>query len=681
MKPMSFLAALAASAALSAPVLAAESAPANAKVFSILSAGGKHGEEKVWTDKNGVRHAQMNIVLRGLTYDEHSTTTLDSNGVPTSLAIVGVTPSGDAGEDFTIENGVAKWKSPVDSGEAPWGAGLVYIPYGGPIDTSAVLVGALQKAKDQRLGSLPSGAVSLSELTTLTVSNGKQKKKLKAVAIDGVAFDPQVAWLDEKGDFFGAVVGLAWLPKGWESVREQLGEAQTAALAARAPSIRAKVMQNPNAPVLFRNVTIYDAATDRFKTKQAVLVDGSTIKAVGKTKKIEAPDGAVVIEGKGKTLVPGLWDMHFHTGQDGSGVLALSQGLTSVRDIGNDSKVLLARKKRIDDGDLLGPKIYPIVGIDGDGPLSAQGFERIHSVEEGIATIDTAKGHGYLGIKLYGTIKPDWVKPLADHARSIGLSVQGHIPAGMRPSEAVAAGYTGINHINFIVMEAMPDDVVKTSNGLNRFFGPGRYAKDIDFSKAPMAPFLQTLADKQVVVDPTLTVYEQSFVPDAGELAPGYEHYLGTMPSQVERQFKNGGLVAPEGYQATRADMRASFDKLVETVKTLHHMGVPIVAGTDGLPMDLIRELENYVGAGMTIGEALETATDGAARVLGVEDKVGSIVPGQAADLVLIDADVSKNIGALRQVETVMQAGMLMDGDALRSAAGISGKPHLQPAE
>jgi imidazolonepropionase-like amidohydrolase len=382
-----------------------------------------------------------------------------------------------------------------------------------------------------------------------------------------------------------------------------------------------------------------------------------------------------VFDGKGKTLVPGLWDMHHHFGNDGAGVHDLSQGVTSVRDIGNEKETLLAKKKRIDEGELLGPNIYPILGIDGDGPLSAQGFVRIHSVEEGIAAVNDGHAEGFLGIKLYGTINPEWVAPMAAEAHKFGMSVQGHIPAGMRPSEAVAAGYDGINHINFVVMEAMPDDVVATSNGLNRFFGPGRYAKDIDLSASPMEPFLTTLQEKKIVIDPTLTVYEQSFVPDQGEVAPSYEPYLGTVPPQVERGFKAGGLVAPEGYEATREDMRASFEKLVETVADMHKRGVPIVAGTDGYPSDLIRELELYVRAGMTIGESLETATDGAARVFGLGDKVGSNAEGQTADLLLVDGDVSKNIGALRQVDTVVLGGKLLDGDAMREAAGISGRP------
>ncbi len=647
--------------------------PANAKVWSILSAGGQHGEEKVWTDKDGVRRARMKIVLRGLTYDLDHATAVDADGRPLSMEIRGVTPSGDAGETFRIENNVARWKTPADEGEAPWRDNLVYIPFGGPADVSAVLLGALTKDADGRLDALPGGAARISDLTTLEVAAKGEKKTLTAKAIEGLSFEPSIVWVDDKDDFFATVGWLSWLPKGWESVRQQLIDAETAALAARAPALVAKIAKTPEGPVLFQNVTLYDGAS--FQKKMSVLVESGRIAAVGKVKKVKAPDGASVIDGEGKTLVPGLWDMHYHSGGDGSGVLALSQGVVNVRDIGNEKATLLARKKRIDDGALLGPTIYPILGMDGDGPLSAQGFVRIKSVEEGKRELAIGKEEGHLGVKLYGTINPEWVAPLAEEAHRLGMSAQGHIPAGMRPSEAVAAGYDGINHINFVVMDAMPDDVVKTSNGLNRFFGPGKHAQHIDLDAEPMKGFIETLAAKRIVIDPTLTVYEQSFVPEQGEVAAAALPFLGVVPAQVERQFKSGGLVAPEGYEATRADMRASFLKLVETVRVMHEKGVPIVAGTDGLPSDLIRELELYATAGMTNAEALATATSVAAKVMGVGDRVGSIAAGREADLLLVNGDVSTSLAALRQVDLVMKDGLLMEGAALREAAGYSGLP------
>lgn len=659
--------------AAAAPALSV--APNTAAVWSIVSASGKHGEEQVWTTKDGVRHARMRILLRGLVFDVEQSAKLGPDGRPVNIVIKGVTPSGDASETFTVENGVATWKTPADEGTAPWRDNLLYVPFGGPNDSQAITLAAALKDSDRTLDALPGGRVRITDLVTKTFTANGKSKTLRCVLIEGVGFSPSPVWLDEKGDFFAAAGGLTWLPRGFEPIRGELVVAQEEALAERAPAERARLLKDPGAPVLVKNVTIYDAASNGFTPGMSVLVNGATIEKVGKVKKIKAPKGAIIIDGSGKSLTPGLWDMHHHYGDDSQGPLDLAKGVTSVRDIGNDREQLLARKKRIDQGQLLGPKIYPILGIDGDGPLAAQSFVRIKSVEEGVKTIADGKRDGFLGIKLYGTIKPEWVAPLAAEAARNGMSVQGHIPAGMRPSEAVAAGYTGINHINFVMMEAMPDDVVNTSNGLNRFFGPGRYAQGVDLSKPPMSPFIETLAAKKIVIDPTIALYESSFLFDQGEIAAANAPYASVFPAQIVRGFRAGGFVAPPEYKTTRADMRASFAELLDTVRLLHQKGVPIVAGTDGYPSDLIRELELYVSAGMTIGEALETATDGAARAMKLDPMLATIAPGGAADLILIDGDVSANIGALRQVEKVWLGGKLMDGTALRESVGIAGLP------
>jgi len=108
----------------------------------------------------------------------------------------------------------------------------------------------------------------------------------------------------------------------------------------------------------------------------------------------------------------------------------------------------------------------------------------------------------------------------------------------------------------------------------------------------------------------------------------------------------------------------------------MHQSGVPIVAGTDGSGLELIRELELYVNAGFTPEEALAAATIAPARLLKVDQKTGSIAVGKTADLVLVEGDPSTKIGDLRNTRTVMMGGNLMDADALRAASGFSGRPH-----
>jgi imidazolonepropionase-like amidohydrolase len=276
-------------------------------------------------------------------------------------------------------------------------------------------------------------------------------------------------------------------------------------------------------------------------------------------------------------------------------------------------------------------------------------------------------------VKFYGTLKPEWIPAAAAEAHKQGLHVHGHIPAGMRPLAAINAGYDEITHINWIMMQAMPDSVIAVSNGIMRFEGPGRYAKDVDLNAEPIDSIVKTMAAKGIYSDPTMVAFEGLYVPENGDLSPSYAPFMGTLPPSVERGFRVGGFAVPK--DLTRADYRASWAKIVQLLGRMHKAGVPIVAGTDGAGIELVRELEIYVEAGMTPAEALATATIAPARLVGQDKSTGSIAVGKVADLVLVEGDPSKRIGDLRQTRTVVLAGKLLDADELRKAAGFSGRP------
>jgi imidazolonepropionase-like amidohydrolase len=161
--------------------------------------------------------------------------------------------------------------------------------------------------------------------------------------------------------------------------------------------------------------------------------------------------------------------------------------------------------------------------------------------------------------------------------------------------------------------------------------------------------------------------------PDNGDLSRAYAPFVGTLPPAVERGFRQGGFAVPD--DLTRADYRASFAKLRDLVAALHSAGVPIVAGTDGSGLELVRELELYVDAGFTTSEALASATSAPARLVNVADRTGSIEAGKAADLILVDGNPQTNIGDLRHVDIVVMDGNVMDAEALRAAGGLSGRP------
>jgi imidazolonepropionase-like amidohydrolase len=243
----------------------------------------------------------------------------------------------------------------------------------------------------------------------------------------------------------------------------------------------------------------------------------------------------------------------------------------------------------------------------------------------------------------------------------------------MRPLDAIKAGYDEITHINWIMMQAMPDSVIAVSNGIMRFEGPGRYAKDVDLDSAPIANIISTMAAKHIYSDPTMVAFEGLYVPENGDLSPAYAPFVGTLPPATERGFRLGGFAVPK--DLTRADYRASWTKMVQLLGKMHKAGVPIVAGTDGYGIELVRELEIYVEAGFTPGEALAAATIVPAKLVGQDKNTGSIMPGKVADLVLVEGDPSKRISDLRQTRVVVLGGKLLDPDALRAAAGFSGRP------
>jgi imidazolonepropionase-like amidohydrolase len=496
---------------------------------------------------------------------------------------------------------------------------------------------------------------------------------LDAYAVTGLDFGPVPVWVDKQGKFFALDSALTWIRAGYEPFQLQLDKAQDDALAKRSPAIARSLLKTPEGPVAFTHVRSFVDGT-RFVEDETVVVDQGVITALGAAPTTPVPANAQVIDGKGKTLVPGLWDSHQHVTGDSGGPMLLSLGITSVRDPGNNNALTLARAARRAKGDLLMPHVYPSVLIDGKGPNTAQLGSVATTQDEALAIVRKAKADGFVGIKFYGTFNPAWVSATAAEAHRLGLHVHGHIPAGMRTTDAINDGYDEITHIYFVMMQAMPDSVVSQSNGIARMAGPGRYAKDVDLNAEPMKSLIATMGQKQIASDPTLVVVEALPVPNNGDLSAAYTPYTGILPPAVERGFRQGGLAVPS--DLTRADYRASFAKMCELVAAMRKAGVPIVAGTDGSGLELVRELELYTQVGFTPAEALASATIAAAHLVGADDRAGSIAVGKSADLVLVEGDPSKNIGDLRQTRLVMMDGGIMDADALRTASGFAGRPH-----
>jgi imidazolonepropionase-like amidohydrolase len=197
----------------------------------------------------------------------------------------------------------------------------------------------------------------------------------------------------------------------------------------------------------------------------------------------------------------------------------------------------------------------------------------------------------------------------------------------------------------------------------------GKRAADIDLKSDEVQSFIATLRRKNIVVDPTLSIFEGMFTSRAGVMSPSYAMIADRFPPQVRRYFLTGGLPVPEGMDE---QYRASFRKMLDLVAELHRSGVRIVAGTDAMAgFSLHRELELYSLAGIPNAEVLRIATLQPAQILKRDKDLGTIEPGKLADLIVVDGNPLQTMSDLRKVVTVVKDGIVFDPKALYAEVGV----------
>jgi len=478
---------------------------------------------------------------------------------------------------------------------------------------------------------------------------------------------PVFFWFDADRHFFAqAQSWFSMVRKGYESLADTLNKIQEI----QSKDYYGKQMKalSNDLPAMFAvtHVRVYDAENATMQSNMTVLVKNGKIISVGAHATLKIPQGYSVIDGTNKTLIPGLWDMHAHYDK-GEGLSYLVGGVTHVRDMGNSDNLPLI-KDEVANNEVLGPDISYMSGfIDQAGPFEGPTGAIVHTLDEAIKAVDKYAQHGYKQIKLYSSIDPKWVAPIAAEAHKLGLRVCGHIPSFMTAAQAIYAGYNEVTHINMIMLNFMGDTIDTRSRG--RFIKVGERAKDIDINGKESNDFVQLMKQKNISFDPTMHVFSTMFLLYPGDTDAAIKPVITWMPADEREDVAMKSSVAPVSQKQTYI---ASFDKMMQMLKKLYDNNILIVAGTDGgEAFALENELEMYVQAGIPPLRALQCATYNAAKDCGLENNYG-IKANNAADFILVDGDPGTNISDIRRVEWVVKNNKMYNSKKLLNSIGWS---------
>ncbi len=634
--------------------------PYTAKTYTVFMRGNSAGVHTSERDSAGNYLYSFTYNDRGRGPELTEKIRLDDEGNIASLEISGVNYLKDSiSEVFSTEGSKTHWESSSESGEGERGG--FYVSVNATLGDSELMLRRLLDSPDRKIDLLPSGNIELATLEEVQVMG----KDLRLAGITGLDLTPSYLWLDQDNRIFASV--SSWLSmieaENGEMV-EPLLEIQTEKEKAFLTQLAEDLTETHEGKIVLKNVNVFEAETATLLPNHSVVISGNRIEAVLSYEKA-LPKEAHVIDGAGKTLLPGLFDNHCHV-QRIDGLLHLAAGVTSVRDMANSLELLDIREE-FNQNKTIGPRIATLAGfIDQKGPFAGPGLT-ITSVEEGLKAIEDYKNYGYHQIKLYSSIDPAWVKPLAAKAHELGLRLSGHIPAHMLAEEAIRDGFDEIQHVNMLILNFL-SDTIDTRTPL-RFSAVADNAYKLDLQGAPFQAFVNQMKSAGTVLDPTVSIFEGMFTTKAGEANPQFEAILDRLPLQIQRGFYNGGLPIPEGKEA---QYKASFEKMLEIVFELHTQGVTIIPGTDATAgFALHKELENYVRAGIPTGEVLKMATLTSAQITQTDAEVGSIKAGKLADMILVDGNPLANIKDIRRVVLTIKDGNLYTPKKLYNAIGI----------
>jgi imidazolonepropionase-like amidohydrolase len=492
-------------------------------------------------------------------------------------------------------------------------------------------------------------------------------EKLDRYTVEGLIWGRETLWFDANRNLVAAVTTDAEfdhfeaIRDGYESaLGDFVGRAAADGMSALA-EISKGIPGSHAATLAIVGATLIDGTGAAPVADAAVVIHNGRIVAAGPRAKVKIPKHANVVNARGKTILPGLWDMHAHFEQVEWGPIYLAAGVTTVRDCGNEFEFITAVRDAVAQGRGLGPRLLLAGVVDGSGPLML-GVERVDTPEQARMWVDRYHAAGFQQMKIYSSVKLEEVKAVADEAHRLGMTVTGHVPEGLTAYQVIEAGQDQINHIGYIadIMRAsLPEGAARQE----------RYkaAVEINLESPEAQKALAFLKEHHTVVDPTMALME-FFTATTAKPPAGFEPGVNKVAPELAEQLTD--VEPPTDRSAIGEKV---FEKEVAIVGALHRAGIPIVAGTDQtVPgYSLHREMEIYVQAGFTPMEAIQAATIVSARVMGLDKELGTVEKGKRGDLILIDGNPLEDIRKTRNVEYVITNGTMYHSAELWQSVGF----------
>ena len=449
------------------------------------------------------------------------------------------------------------------------------------------------------------------------------------------------------------------------------------------------------AALAITHVTVIDTAGGPALPDITVVLAGGRITAIAAKGRV--PKGVPAIDGRGKFLIPGLWDMHVHLDYTDYLPLFVANGVTGVRVMWGKPEYK-DWQKQIDSGQLIGPRMF--VGsaiVDGPKPYWPASVSVSSEAEARQAVID-AKKSGADFVKVYQFLPRDLYLDIADESKKQGIPFEGHVPISVTAEEASRAGQKSFEHLVGVLpavstrsgelFEAAQQDLADGMKTRQRFWGK-HSAKLRDemlagYSEEKAAALSAELKRNGTWQCPTLTLLHMfGYGDDPAFLADPRMKYMPPAIKSYWDPSRVDGKRTPEDF----AYMKREFQKDLEVVGAMQRAGVGILAGTDTqnpysfYGFSLHDELGFLSQAGLTPMQALQAATVNPARFFGVEKDFGTVERGKVADLVLLNANPLEKISNTQKIFAVVYRGKLLDRAALdgilAKAEGLAARPQI----